>query len=110
MRFNLNDDSFDTYSKWRRALQPELRIAIGVIRSSENQTYWFCVSKSIPDSTTATPADPAWLHDQLRDWPDFTRDLAAATPQSKMPQVAFNDRAPTPHWGSGRVLLAGDVA
>lgn len=82
----------------------------GVFRSGENQTYWFFVTKSISDGTTAKPADPAWLMTQLKDWPAFTRGLVVATPQNKMPQVAFNDRASAPHWGKGRILLAGDAA
>lgn len=82
----------------------------GVIRSDINQTYWFFVSKAVPPATRAVPVDPAWLMDQLRDWPAFARELVVATPQDQMPQVALNDRAPAKHWGNGRVLLAGDTA
>ena len=82
----------------------------GVFKSGPNQTYWFFVSTAVPEGAQAKAADPDWLIDQLRDWPAFTRDLVANTPQDRMPQVAFNDRAPAPHWGNGRVLLAGDAA
>ena len=82
----------------------------GVFKLGPNQTYWFFVSSVVPQSTSAKPTDVDWLMEQLRDWPEFTRELVANTPPDRMPQVSFHDLAPAPHWGNGRVLLAGDAA
>lgn len=82
----------------------------GVFRLGPDRTYWFFVGSSVPQSTRAVATDVDWLMEQLREWPAFTRDLVANTPPDRMPQVSFHDRTPAPHWGNGRVLLAGDAA
>lgn len=82
----------------------------GVFRSGPDQTYWFFVSSEIPPHASARPADRGWLLQKLAAWPAFTRDMVDRTPPASMPEVAFFDRRPARHWGTGHAVLAGDAA